>query len=191
MMIVSKHVRYVTVQETQTRRKQMINAGTYKAKVQDYGIKRTKAGEPAPTIAFACMTEGGSVERVFWQGSFKQGTARDIALKALMLCGLDDPSKLANLALGKDGGALRLDKEVSVEVIHEPSPSTGKVYARVQWVNSLDASFKDMMSRKDFIVAMASGMGLEADFINLASAQGVKPAPAPVASDDDLVSIPF
>lgn len=155
--------------------------GYYDAKILNYGIKKTKAGDPAPTIAFEVEVRGGK-HKVFWQGSLKDGPARDISLKALMVCGFTNPNAFPYLANGIESGLLDLTKEVQVTVEHETveevDDKTGqtitKKYPRVRWINeSGGGKFKNAIDVSEAAILMST-MGLEADFFRIANESGVK-----------------
>lgn len=109
--------------------------GTFEAKVVDYGIAETKAGDPAPFIYLEVAFPDGPAF-ITWRGSFKEGKAREIALKALLACGFrgTDPSVLID---GADSGAIPIGTPVSVVV--EAEEYQGKTYHKVSWINAPNA----------------------------------------------------
>lgn len=146
--------------------------GYYNAKIMNYGIKKTKAGDPAPTILFEVQSDG-QANRVFWQGSLKDGQAREICLKALAVCGFRHIRCFSNFADGPASGLLDMDREVQVTVEHENAQDgSGKRYARVRWINEASGGkFKDALTSHESFVLM-QGMGLEADFMRIAQENG-------------------
>lgn len=170
----------------------MIKPGNYQAKICAYGIKVTSKGDAAPTIAFRVEKGVEEPATVYWQGSFKAGKGREIALKALVTCGLSDAHKIADLANGKESGLLDLNKELDIVVIHEARQDDPmKVYPKVEWIN--DSS--DMKGRisKEEAASKIAGLGLENDLGILLKGKKVFAATAPVKHTlptDDL-SIPF
>lgn len=148
--------------------------GYYEARIANYGVKKTKAGDPAPTIVFEVSVDGVK-QRVFWQGSLKDGQARDITLKALAVCGFKNVRSFANLADGISSGLLDMDKDVQITVEHETSQDgSGKRFARVRWVNEAGGGkFKDAIDLQEATVLM-QGMNLEADFMRIAQEGGYK-----------------
>lgn len=66
----------------------MINPGKYTAKIKDYGIGSTKAGEPKAMILFTFKDQNGAEKELTWSGSLKEGRAREITIDALLTCGL-------------------------------------------------------------------------------------------------------
>lgn len=148
--------------------------GYYEARIANYGIKKTKAGDPAPTIVFE-VTVDGAKQRVFWQGSFKDGQARDITMKALAVCGFVNVRSFANLAEGINSGLLDMNKDLQITVEHETAQDgSGKRFARVRWINEAGGGkFKDAMDLQEATVLM-QGMNLEADFMRIAQEGGYK-----------------
>jgi len=147
--------------------------GYYAAKIVNYGLKKTKAGDPAPTIAFEVVVDAKPY-RVYWQGSLKDGTARDITLKALAICGFTNVRSFANIADGPSTGLLDTEKEVQVTIQHQMDEVTGNKYIRVQWINeSGGGKFKDAIGLQEAQV-LIQGMGLEADFMRIAKENGYK-----------------
>ena len=144
------------------------------AKLVNYGMTKTKAGEPAPTMAFRVKLEDGKTYVTFWRGSFKGG-AREFTIKALLICGLTDVRRLAKLADGPDSKLLDMDADYRVVVDHElAQDGSGKKYPRVQWVNAdSGAKFKNAIDAGEAAM-LIQGMGLEADFFEIAAKTGYK-----------------
>lgn len=105
----------------------MINPGTYVAKIVSQAISETKAGDPQAVVTFSFDDNGPKT--ISWYGSFKEGKAAEITIKALLACGLKG---------NNPAGPLEIGKEVSI-VIEEEEGQDGKIRARVRWVNSLGA----------------------------------------------------
>lgn len=104
----------------------MIAPGQYPAKVLSHAITETKAGEPQATITLQLELDGKKASLV-WFGSFKEGKAREITVKALLTCGL----------VGNNpGGALEIGKEVMITVDNE-TDQAGRVRTRIKWINPL------------------------------------------------------
>jgi Zn-dependent M28 family amino/carboxypeptidase len=154
--------------------------GYYMAKIGNYGIKKTKAGDPAPTIVFEVNVDGAN-HRVFWQGTLKDGPGRDITMKALAVCGFTNVRAFPYLADGLSSGLLDVKKEVQITVEHEKAiDDPEKVYPRVKWINDAGGGkFKDAISTQDAITLM-QGMGLEGDFMRIAQENGFKVSHDPV-----------
>jgi hypothetical protein len=105
----------------------MIEAGTYKATILSHAISETKGGNPQAAVTFSLTDKNQKPHTMTWFGSFKEGKALDITLKALITCGLkgNNPS-----------GHLEIGKEVSIVIEHEDDMD-GKTHAKVKWINQL------------------------------------------------------
>jgi len=165
--------------------------GYYQAKIVNYGIKKTKAGDPAPTIAFEVVVNKETNEkcRVFWQGTLKDGGGRDITMKALAVCGFKNFRVFYLLADGLDSGLLDTEAEVQITVEHEAAmDGSGKKYSRVRWINQSGGNkFKDAIGA-DEAKTLMRGMGLEADFMRIAQENGFAVSHEPVkAKNQDKV----
>lgn len=155
--------------------------GTYTARIVNYGVKKTKSGDPAPTIAFEVELADKSKHRVFWQGSFNGG-GREITAKALLVCGLKDVRAFTAgaMARGVDTKLLDTTKDVNIVVIHETSQDGANRYAKVQWINEAGGGrFKNAIEQAEAGM-LFQGMGLEADFFRIAQENGYKLGGAPV-----------
>ena len=169
----------------------MVQPGTYRAKIVDYGIVKIKsgvnAGKPAPNISFQVECEG-KLEQVSWQGSFNEGRPREIAMNALITCGLT-LDKFHMLSAGPAFEALNIEQEVNVVVEHEQAiDGSGKVYPRVKWINPLNSRNLEKMGDQEFRMQLES-MGLKASFLQASRAKG---AHAPLQTPKEPVSFnPF
>jgi len=108
-----------------------ILAGTFEAKVVDYGLKETKSGTQQVVVRFRWNDEF----EYNWYGSFNEGKAREITMKSLQVLGLSS-NEIWNLADGPESGMLDTDKLVSIKVEHEQGMD-GKLYPKIKWVNEL------------------------------------------------------
>lgn len=160
--------------------------GYYSAKIVNYGVRPTKAGEPNIVIMFE-VTADGAPQRVGWRGSLKEGLGRDITLKALSVCGFVNYKQFHLLADGPKSNLLDMKKSVQVVVEHEKATDgTDKKFAKVRWINEEGGGkFKDAMDSANAKVLM-EGMGLEADFLRIANENGLK-----VSSETKLEASPF
>lgn len=113
-------------------------AGQYRAKILGYNIVATKAGDPSPTIVFQVIDGSGMAHRVFWQGSITTQVGREIALKALHVCGLKNPDDLYLMAGNIESGVLDTSREVFVTIEIQTDPTDpDKSYPRVKWINDI------------------------------------------------------
>jgi len=157
----------------------MIQPGRYEAKIKNYAVRPVKSGEsagmPAPTIAFSISPGSGLPEEtVFWQGSFKEGKPRQFSIEALFHCGLVNPHSFADIADGPAGGALDMDRVVSVTVEHETG-TDGKPHPRVKWINPQGgAAFQNAMTKNEFAYFVGT-LGLQGELVAVAQKYGVQP----------------
>jgi len=105
----------------------MIQAGTYSAKVSDWGYVETKAGVPGFHIYFDIEGMGS----VRWNGYLSEKGMENV-FKTLATCGFTG-GDLEKVADGKFGKALDTTKELQIVV--EIEDYNGKSYPRVKWVN--------------------------------------------------------
>ena len=137
----------------------------YQAKIINYGIGETKAKELAVIINFKVKKTEGDYTDMMWQGSLKEGRAREITLDALLVCGLSD-NNLERVAKG-DG----LDKEKVVQVTIEQEEYNGKMYDRIRWINEVGSGQKEMLAASDAILRL-KGLSLEANIMERKSKNG-------------------
>lgn len=171
----------------------LLDPGVYKGKIADYGIRRTKKGDPAPTIAFVVELNGAQ-HRVFWQGSWN-GQGMDICMEALLVCGLRSAQDLMYVAEGKSSGVLDTDSffEITIEVdVNQDDPL--KRYNKVKWINAEGGKkFKDAITVQEFAPEI-NGRNLVADLMRVAQAKGFTLSNGPVRtprSQAPEVNIPF
>lgn len=147
----------------------MLKPGYYKGKISNYGIIKTKVGDPSPVIIFEIALDD-QVHSVNWFGSFKDGMAREISLKALACCGFVQLNAFPRLALGVDSGLLDTDKllDLTVEV---KTDDEGKSFPQVRWINDSARRFRNSLGVEEAAALMAT-MGLESDFAMIAKQNG-------------------
>ncbi len=121
-----------------------VQPGKYIAKIIDYGIGTTKAGDPTVVVKF-----GWGTYSMIWNGSLKPGKAQEITIKALLRMGLKDDDKLENLADGTDSGLLDLEKDVELDV--QMDTYDGKTRPKIAWINEVGGGkFKNAMAKDEF-----------------------------------------
>lgn len=173
-----------------------VTAGKYIARVLNYGIGNTKAGDPQAIVQFQFKDNDGDQHSLTWFGSFKE-KALPYTLDALLYCGMkgNDPAELAQ---GIDGGALDLNQEVQI-VVEEQTDDKGRVVPKISWVNRLGGNaFKNAitfdqaksklaaMNLKGAVMARRAETGLTGERLAKASGQDFS------ASDDsDFGDLPF
>lgn len=133
----------------------MIKPGTYAGTIQSHVISETKAGEPQAAITFSLESEGRP-HTMTWFGSFKEGKAREITIKTLLICGLKG---------NNPAGPLEIGKQLSL-VVEEEKGQDGKVRSRIRWINALGAVKnvipKDMaISRLDSLAGAVAAARME------------------------------
>lgn len=176
----------------------LLEPGYYKGRILNYGIRKTKAkGDPAPTILFEVTDSAGARHKVYWQGSFNGG-GLEIAMEALLVCGLRNARSLQFLADGPSSKLLDMDAfydlTIEVEVNQEDS---SKKYNKVKWINKDgESKFKDAMTPQEFAPVL-NQRGLIASLIEIAEKKGYdlqtgtfaskpKTAPASTPVTDDI-----
>jgi len=141
----------------------MIQPGTFDAKLVDYGMNVAKSGTLMILMKFELQDEQNS--KIVWQGHLKQGSAHDITLKSLLVCGLKT-NDLEAVAEGPISGVLDMDKTVSI-VVEMEAGEDGKSYPRVKWINEVGgAGFKSQITKSDAIQKM-NGMNLKGELMKL------------------------
>lgn len=166
----------------------MINAGKYLGKVLDYGIGKTKDGEPNIMLMFGFKDSSGVDQDLIWRGSLKEGKAREITIDALLILGLVG-NDLSLLAHGNGSGVLNQEKEVQLVVEHETY--NGKTFAKVRYINEVGGgAFKEKMG-KDEAITKLGGLNLGGDVFARREAKGYKdkaPAPLPAVGEQATLS---
>lgn len=104
----------------------MVKPGIYRATILNHAISETRGGNPQAAVTFSFEADGKS-HNMTWFGSFKEGKAQEITIKALLACGLKGNNPAGELDIGK---------EVSITVEHETGDD-GKTRAKIRWVNAL------------------------------------------------------
>lgn len=147
----------------------MIQAGYYKGKIISYGIKKTKKGDPALTIAFD-VEAGDSHHKIYFQSTWVGGGIK-ITNEALLTLGFREHKRLPELALGIESGLLDTDTLYDLTVDLETDQNDpSKKYNRVKYINS---GLDNLISVNEF-AALATQAELVAQFIQLAEQKGIK-----------------
>lgn len=168
----------------------LLEAGYYKGKILDYGIKKTSKGDPAPTIAFEVKDSAGAGHKVFWQGSWN-GKAMDFAMEALLVCGLKSPQDLMFLADGKASKALDLTLTYDLDIgVESDQNDPSKKYNRVNWINEDGASkFKNAITVQEF-APLLNARNLTAELMRVAAEKGFD-LKGKSAAKIETVELPF
>lgn len=128
----------------------MIQAGKYRARatsIEDVSFGVSKQGNLQIAVVFDLLDEHVAGQTISWVGTFADGKATDIAIKALEACGWQGEDPTESL----DGIT---DNEV-VLVVENETGEDGKVYAKVSWVNRPGAGrvkFKQPISGQELRV---------------------------------------
>ena len=158
--------------------------GTFTAKIKDYGISETKAGDPQIFIGFEYM-ENDIQRNMTWFGSLKDGKGREITFGALRNCGFSGKS-FYDLAEGSDSGLLDNNRELSIVI--QPNEWEGKTTMRISFIN-IPGAVRSKLSKIDAIDKM-KGMNLEGDWMQFkqdnADEGGGNKEEKPSFTEDDI-----
>jgi hypothetical protein len=128
---------------------QEIKAGTYEAKVNDFGLTETKKGDPMAMIRFQYQDSEGDQHFITWYGTFVHEKAQEISCETLALCGYTS-NNIADLAKGAQSGVLNQNKVVSITIAGEEWE--GKVRMKVKYVNPVGgAGFRSQLTHADAV----------------------------------------
>lgn len=104
----------------------MVKPGTYIGTILSHAVTETKAGDPQASVTFSFDADSRP-QNMTWFGSFKEGKAQEITIKALLTCGLKG---------NNPAGPLDIGKQVSL-VIEDEKGQDGKIRSKIRWVNAL------------------------------------------------------
>lgn len=107
-----------------------MEVGKHLAKIVDYGLSESKAGNASVFIKF----QVASGDTITWYGSLKEGKASEITLNALLECGLSSDD-INGLSGGLDSNLLITDEDIDIEVRKE-FDQNGVERLRVKYVGS-------------------------------------------------------
>ena len=123
---------------------EIVRAGTYDARVVDYGVGSNKKGDPQIEVKFAFNADGQE-RTLTWFGGVTDKSLPH-TMKALHIMGFDGSRMLDELADGVNSGILDTIGQVSIVVEHDTYE--GKTFARVKWINQIGgAGFRNLMDR--------------------------------------------
>ena len=172
-----------------------IVAGTYTAKPNGWCIGTTKKGDPQAIVNFEFNDDAGVHHELTYFGSFKE-KARPYTIKALLNCGLKD-NDLERFAEGVTAGALDVNQDVQIVVSIETNDA-GKSFPKIQWVNKIGMSFKNMippgeakamlqtLNRKADILAVKTEMGIQGTVSNLKKKDPESELPKGIDEDESI-----
>jgi hypothetical protein len=171
-----------------------IQPGIYQAKIVDYGIGHTKAGDPQVMILFEFNGAEGQRHEMTWLGTLKEGKGQEITLKALLTCGMRG-NDIDALADGVVSNILDVNSPVNITLQLEPNQE-GKQVLRVKWINAVGGKvFRDKLSRNEAKIKMGA-LNLKGAMAAVRAETGIKDAPRQQAvgqsfSPDDQDDIGF
>lgn len=128
-----------------------IEPGTYRARVVNYTLSNTKAGNPQVEVLFEFSQGEGvheSHHQTRWWGQLSE-KALPYTLKNLITMGYRGTSNedFAKLADGVEGGMIDLSTEVDLVLEYEAGEA-GKTFLKVKWINTPGGGFKAGMTRE-------------------------------------------
>lgn len=169
--------------------------GIYKAKISNYGITNTKAGDPQIAVLFDFENQEKVPCEMTWFGTLKEGKGRDITLKALLTMGMRG-NDIEALAGGLDSNTLNPENPVNITIDEEPDQA-GKYHMRVKWINSVGgAAFRDKLTKDEAKVKLGA-LNLKGAMALIRAETGIKDEPKkaapsrPAPGDFTMDDIPF
>jgi hypothetical protein len=117
--------------------------GKYEARVIDYGVSQTKAGDPQVMVKFKLVLDGSEIT---WFGSLKEGRPQEITFDTLQRVLAMQGDDLDALNGGSGSGILDEKKVVMLVIASEEYQ--GKLYTRVKWVNEIGQPVKKNLDRE-------------------------------------------
>ena len=133
-----------------------VEAGTYTAKVIDYGVIENDSGEPIVVVRFSF--DGGKAWA--WTGGFGSEKAKERTIKTLMTLGLTDD----NLELLCDGpGSNMLNTDMEVEIVITEEEYNGKIRTQIAYVNPIGGRSFGEAASKDKVKVKFGGMNIKGD----------------------------
>lgn len=134
---------------------QKIEAGRYEARIVNYGIGTTKAGNPQVMVLFEFEDKDQDRHEITWYGTLKEGRGQEITIDSLLVMGMVG-NDLTALADGVESGLLNVDSPVNITVALETTEQ-GQTFAKVQWVNALGGkAFRDKLSKNEAQVKLGA-----------------------------------
>ena len=134
-----------------------ITPGIFDAKVSDYGIGKTKKGDPMAMIRFSFTDKENNEHFINWYGTFVHPKAAEISCETLAVCGWTTNSP-ADLSKGAGSGVLDENRTISITL--KSDTYDGKTSVKVAYVNPPGgAGFRDSMDQGDAVQAF-SGLNL-------------------------------
>ena len=158
----------------------MKNKRTYKARVVNYCIVTSKAGDPMVAVVFRYTDTDNAQKDITWRGSLKNEKAQEITIDTLILLGFNG-TELALLANGPVSNVLDTNKDVEIVVGEEDFE--GKTHTKVAYVNAVGGGgFKDKLDEAGAVQKL-QGLNLAATIMERRQKSGVKASSATPKKD--------
>lgn len=174
-----------------------IEAGRYKATIEDYGIKTVgEKKTPQMSIKFKTVENG---QAVYFQNFLTAGTTGSeyftTLMNTLVGTGALRTSKFTDIAKGKDGGAFATDVVLDIVVDSEKdehgnvqTDKNGNPYMKVAFINDPNSGMKGQLAESEAITVL-SGLNLDAHIIQASQRVGATVGQAAPAIDGS--DVPF
>ena len=163
-----------------------IEPGKYEARIVNYGIGQTKAGDPQVMVLLEYLDKDGQSHEITWYGHVKSPEAANITAKALLCCGMRG-NEIGDLADGVESGVLDTETPVKITVELEPKQDGNGTYARVKWINRLGGqAFQGRLTKSDAKLKLAP-LNLKGAMMMARQETGIADKP----KSDNFDDIPF
>lgn len=171
-------------------------AGTYPARITNYGIQSTGKGDPKVFVEFQVMDHEAHTHRVFWSGGFYSQAGTEITIKNLMTMGLKSAEDIPRMADGMQSRAL--DPSLKIELNIEQKPhwkEPGRMVPEVKYINPAGTSRPgNVDTRMDAATAASklASLSLGAAFQKVQEKQQIsQPIPGAPQYSGSLDDLPF
>lgn len=132
-----------------------IKAGTYKAKINTYGMSVTKNDDMQIAILFD-FDQDGETKQLSWFGTLKEGKGIEITMKSLKIMGYDGNPQWYVLGKGPASQMLDMDKEYFIKV--ELETYENKTIPKIKWINDSEnnvavkfLNFEEVVGRSKYM----------------------------------------
>lgn len=157
----------------------MVKSGNYPAKIIDYALVTTKAGDIAPTILFeVTLPEGQGSANLRWQGSFKTTQAAEIALGYLESCGLPSGDDIKFLAKGLASEVLDIESRYIVKVELRAGQNGNQMQPEIRGIyRSGSEGIQFKINDEEAIDDKLASLNLSAIFASIKNKRGTRDIP--------------
>ena len=164
--------------------------GTFPAKIHDYGILETKAGDPKVWIDFIVTDYDKKSQRIRWSGGFYTPQGIEMTMKTLVLCGLSSSGNVPLMGQGLESRALDVNSAIDLVIELRPSyRDPSKMESEIKYVNRAGVKTEPaLMASKLAALNLASAFQKASTLVN-----GERLRSDPLASGQwtDPVNVPF